>query len=69
MRTPEDVRATLRTKWDRNLPAWLAEPSKATVSVPLHPPTAAQALADPPAVSEWVQLWRRAPEPLGLHVQ
>lgn len=69
MRTPEDVRATLRTKWDRNLPAWLAEPSKATVSVPLHPPTAAQALADPPAVSEWVQLWRRAPEPLGLNVQ
>lgn len=66
-RTPQEVRAILRTRWDRGLRQWLAAPEGAAVSVPLHPPTAAQALADPSPVAAWIQQWREAPAPLGEH--
>jgi hypothetical protein len=54
---------------ETSLASWLAHPSAATFSMPLHPPTATAALADPAAVSAWVEAWRAAPEPLREGVQ
>lgn len=64
MRGPDQVRDALRIRWDRNVPQWLAAPVEATLALPLHPPTAAEALADPAAVAAWIEAWRTAPAAL-----
>ncbi|PCC40684.1 hypothetical protein CIK66_02650 [Brachybacterium alimentarium] len=64
MRNPEDVRAMLRRRAESSLAAWLANPDNAALSFPLHPPTAATALAEPGEVSAWMDSWRSAPAPL-----
>ena len=61
MRSPDDVRTLLRSAYERQVTTWLADPSAAARSIPLHPPTAAAALADPAAVGDWVAAWRDAP--------
>ncbi|MGP9695835.1 Wadjet anti-phage system protein JetD domain-containing protein [Brachybacterium sp. AOP25-B2-12] len=69
MRDPREVRELLGTRTERSLATWLAAPDEATVSCPLQPPTAAQALAEPSTVSAWIDAWRQAPPPLSEHVQ
>lgn len=64
MRTPAEVRDALARRMDSALATWLADPSAAAYSLPLHPPTAATALRDPAAVSAWIESWRTAPEVL-----
>ncbi|WP_246957814.1 Wadjet anti-phage system protein JetD domain-containing protein [Brachybacterium sp. Marseille-Q7125] len=61
MRSVQEVRDLLRTRWERSMAAWLADPSAAAVSLPLHPPTQPQVLADPAAVQRWVEQWSSAP--------
>lgn len=58
MRFPEEVRKRLQQAWARNTAAWIADPSGAAVSVPLHPPTGAEALADPTSAHTWIDAWR-----------
>lgn len=50
------------------MPAWLETPDSAEVSVPLHPPSAAEALADPAGVAAWIAQWQAAPALLAEHV-
>lgn len=71
MRSPAEVRDALARRMDGALATWLADPSAAAYSLPLHPPTAATALRDPAAVSAWIESWRTAPEVLreGVHWQ
>jgi len=71
VRSPEEVRSALGRRMDGALASWLADPSAATFSQPLHPPTAQTALRDPAAVSAWIESWRTAPEMLreGAHWQ
>lgn len=64
MRHPGEVREIVRRRFDRSLADWLERPEEAHLSVPLHPPTAAVALADPQAVSAWIRAWEAAPAPL-----
>lgn len=64
MRHPGEVREIVRRRFDRSLADWLERPEDAHLSVPLHPPTAAVALADPQAVSAWIRAWEAAPAPL-----
>ena len=61
MRSPADVHGLLRSAYERQVTTWLADPSAAARSIPLHPPTAAAALADPASVGDWVAAWRDAP--------
>lgn len=68
MRSPQDVQKVLATRWDRSVPVWLDAPADAEVSVPLHPPSAAEALSDPARVSAWIAQWQAAPPHLGEHV-
>lgn len=112
MRSPEEVRGLLGTRYRRNLVTWLAEgepgrdtagrhepkPGKAgrdtsgrdepggdgpvgsasdsvvprpgsaergqwPVSLPLHPPTGRQVLADPAEVAHWIRTWAQADSP------
>lgn len=67
MRGPDHVRDALRTRWERNVPQWLATPAEASLALPLHPPTAAEALAEPAAVATWIGAWHAAPEVLREH--
>ena len=46
MRHPGEVREIVRRRFDRSLADWLERPEEAHLSVPLHPPTAAVALAE-----------------------
>lgn len=64
MRSPDDIRGLLRRKMDSTLPAWLANPEAAAHALPLHPPTAATALAAPDEVARWSSAWQQAPPEL-----
>lgn len=67
MRTPEDVRTALRTRYRRSVVSWLALPPPQSgtgvgvrVSLPLDPPTARVARDDATAVAAWIRSWTRA---------
>lgn len=67
MRGPGEIRERLQRAWSRSTSAWLADPEGASADVPLHPPTGAEALADPAAVHAWIAGWADA-GPMAEHV-
>ena len=65
MRTPEDVRSVLRTRYRRSEVQWLAllptcGADRILVSLPLDPPTARIARDEPQRVGTWIRQWHQA---------
>lgn len=63
MRSPEDIRALLSSRYSRAVAQWLVQgqgPAAWPMSIPLHPPTGRQALEAPEEVARWIEQWGRA---------
>lgn len=61
MRTPEEVRRAVATRWSARHHDWLsgtAHPDTWPISIPLQPPTEAHALRQPTALASWIGTWR-----------
>ncbi|SHE24809.1 DUF3322 domain-containing protein [Actinomyces glycerinitolerans] len=61
MRSPQRVRELLAVRYRRGVVNWLAgADSEWPLTLPLHPPTAAQARRAPADVADWIAAWERA---------
>lgn len=58
MRTPEQVKERLAIAWRRRWTDWLGGAGEWPLSVPLDPPTEAQASASWSAFARWVEAWQ-----------
>lgn len=61
MRSPQQIRELLAVRYRRGVVNWLAGADfECPLTLPLHPPTAAQARRDPADVADWIAAWERA---------
>src|SRR5699024_6334831 len=68
---PGDLERACATRTTRAYRDWISDPASADgvgVSISTRPPTAASAAADPGAVTEWIESWRRTADRLPVMV-
>ncbi|HZO64731.1 MAG TPA: Wadjet anti-phage system protein JetD domain-containing protein [Kribbellaceae bacterium] len=63
MRQPDEVRAYLRDRFDRDYPDWARRRGTFPLRVPLNPPSTAERAADPIGCHAWADAWRTYPGP------
>ncbi|HEX5406370.1 MAG TPA: Wadjet anti-phage system protein JetD domain-containing protein [Pseudonocardiaceae bacterium] len=63
MRTPDEIAALLRQRFDRDFPTWARDGGTWPMRLGLFPPTVPQRSADPIACHTWADQWRAYPGP------
>jgi hypothetical protein len=63
LRTPDDVAAVLRQRFDQDFPAWARGGGTWPMRLSLSPPTMLQRTSDPIACHTWADQWRTYPGP------
>lgn len=58
MRQPEEVRESLRNRFERDYPGWARNRGSWPLRLALRPPTTAQRSVDPVACHAWADAWR-----------